>query len=210
MDGGRRSNSPPAADGVQTAIEDKLPAGSQLAQLALRLLEHTSSWCSMVFKHLDSEFVRLTQVNISEEETLILLSEEVIIMFDRFRAIRRKRMDFTVNGNQVEYMARCIWITMKVHMVMDEFTQHGMKYNSSILAAFMRFLTKVTGGNAAAGVGGSVAALENKLKNIDLIIKELKKDATAVTSRSTSASTAAEDTKKSLIRLYQANPTLKK
>jgi hypothetical protein len=54
----------------------------------------------------------------------------------------------------------------------------------------MRFLTKVTGGNAVAGVGGSVAALENKLK--------------------TSASTAAEDAKKSLIRLYQANPTLKK
>ena len=44
------------------------------------------------------------------------------------------------------------------------FTQHGMKYNSSILAAFMRFLTKVTGGNVAAGIGSSVAALENKLK----------------------------------------------
>ena len=68
----------------------------------------------------------------------------------------------------------------------------------------------MTGGKAVAGIGGSVAALENKLKNIDLIINELKKDATAVTSRSTSASTAAEDTKKSLIRLYQANPTLKK
>jgi hypothetical protein len=163
-----------------------------------------------VFKHLDLEFVRLTQVNIFEEETLILLLEEVIIMFDRFHAIRRKRMDFRVNGNQVEYMARCIWITMKVHMVMDEFTQHGMKYNSSISAAFMRFLTKVTGGNAVAGVGGSVAALENKLKNIDLVIKELKKDATAVASRSTSASTATEDAKKSLIKLYQANPTLKK
>ena len=110
-----------------TTIEDKLPAGSQLAQLALHLLEHTSSWFSTVFKHLDSEFVRLTQVHISKKETLILLSEEVIIMFDRFHAIRRKRMDFTVNRNQVEYMARCIWITMKAHMVMDEFTQHGMK-----------------------------------------------------------------------------------
>ncbi len=48
-----------AVGGVRTAIEDKLPAGSQLAQLASRLLEHTSSWFSTVFKHLDSEFVRL-------------------------------------------------------------------------------------------------------------------------------------------------------
>ena len=48
---------------------------------------------------------------------------------------------------------------------MDEFTANGMKYNSTISAAFMRFLTKVTGGNAAAGMAGTVAALENKLKN---------------------------------------------
>ena len=72
-----------------------------------------------------------------------------------------------VNGSRVEYLARCIWISMQVHMVMDEFTQNGMKYNSSISASFMHFLTKVTGGNAAAGVAGSVASLENKLKNLN-------------------------------------------
>ncbi len=122
------------ADGVQTAIEDKLLAGSQLGKLALCMLEHTLAWFSTVFKHLDAEFVCLTQVNISEEETLILLSEEVIIMFDRFHPIQRKRMDFMVNGSWVEYLARCIWISMQVHMVMDEFTQNGMKYNSLISA----------------------------------------------------------------------------
>ncbi len=90
-----------AAAGVRTAVEGKLPEGSQLSQLALRMLEHTLSWFSMDFKHLDVEFIGLTQVHISEEETLILLSEEVIIMFDRFHAIRWKRMDFVVNGLRV-------------------------------------------------------------------------------------------------------------
>jgi len=60
-----------AADGVRTSIEDKFPHGSRLRQLALCMLEHTINWFSTVFKHLDSEFVRLTQVNISEDETLI-------------------------------------------------------------------------------------------------------------------------------------------
>jgi hypothetical protein len=69
-----------AAAGIRMAVEDKLPEGSQLSQLALRMLEHTLSWFSTVFKHLDVEFTQLTQVHISEEETLILLSEEVIIM----------------------------------------------------------------------------------------------------------------------------------
>jgi hypothetical protein len=130
-------------------------------------------------------------------------------MYDHFHAIWRKRMDFMVNGSRVEYLARCIWITMQVHMVTDEFTQNGMKYNSSISAAFMR-LTKVTGGNAAAGVAGLVAALENKLKNLNNTLKEVKKDAAAASTRATTASNAAEDAKTKLAKLYQANPTLKK
>ncbi len=191
-------------------MEDKLPEGSQLSQLALRMLEHTLSWFSMVFKHSDMKFTRLTQVHISEEEMLILLLEEVIIMFDRFHAIRRKRMDFMVNGSRVEYMVRCIWIFMQVHMVMEEFTANGMKYNPSLSAAFMRFLTKVTGGNAAAGVAGSVALLDSKLKNLKNPLKELKKEAAAASAHATTANNAAEDVKGKLTKLYQANSSLKK
>jgi hypothetical protein len=162
-----------AADGVCTTAEDKLPAGSQLSQLALRMIEHTLNWYATVFKHLDAEYTRLTQVNISKEETLILLSEEVIIMFDRFHAIWSKRMDFSVNGSQVEYMVRCIWISMQVHMVMDKFTLNGMKYNSSISTAFMCFLTKVTGSNASAGMAGSMAQLDAKMKSLEAMFKEV-------------------------------------
>jgi hypothetical protein len=199
-----------AADGVRTAIEGKLPAGSQLGQVVLRMLEHTLAWFSTVFKHLDADFVCLTQVHISKEETLILLSEEVIIMFDHFHAIQRKRMDFLVNGSRVEYLARCIWITMQVHMVMDEFKQNRLKYNSSISAAFMQFLMKITGGNEAAGVARSVAALKNKLKNLNNTLKEVKKEAAAATTRATTANNAAEDAKGKLTKLYHANSTLKK
>ncbi len=131
-------------------------------------------------------------------------------MFDRFHAIRRERMDFMVNGSRVEYLARCIWISMQVHMVMDEFTQNGMKYNFSISAAFMRFLTKVTDGNVAAGVAGSVASLKNKIENLNYTLKEVKKEAAAATTRATTANNSAKDAKTKLTKLYQANPTLKK
>jgi hypothetical protein len=75
------------ANGVQMTIKDKLPTGSQLGQLALRMSEHTLSWFSTAFKHFDSEFVCLTQVNILGEDTFILLSEKVIIMFDCFHMV---------------------------------------------------------------------------------------------------------------------------
>ena len=99
---------------------------------------------------------------------------------------------------------------MEVHMVMDEFTANGMKYNSTISAAFMRFLTKVTGGNAAAEVAGIVASLESKLKNLDNTLKEVKKEVVAAASRATSATNAAKDAKKSIMKLYQVNTSLKK
>ena len=95
-------------------------------------------------------------------------------------------------------------------MVMDEFTANGMKYNSTISAAFMCFLTKVTGGNPAAGVAGTVASLDLKLKNLDNTIKEVKKEAVGATSRATAANNVAEDASKSTKKLYQANTTLKK
>ena len=131
-------------------------------------------------------------------------------MFDCFHTIRRKRMDFMVNGPRVEYMVRCIWISMQVHMVMEKFTATGMKYNPFLSAAFMRFLPKVTGGNAAAGVAGSMASLDSKLKNLKNSLKELKKEAAAASAHATTANNAAEDVKGKLTRLYQANLSLKK
>jgi hypothetical protein len=196
--------------GVWMAVEDKLPEGSLLSQLAIGLLEHTLQWFLTVFKHLDAKFTRLTKVKILEEETLILLSEEVIIMYNRFHAIRCKHMDFMVNGLCVEYMVWCIWIVMQVHMVMDEFTQDRIKYNLALSAAFVCFLTKVTGGNAAAGVAGSVTSLDAKLKNLDSALKDVKKEAVAASAHATTANNSADNVKGKITKLYQLNTTLKK
>jgi hypothetical protein len=125
-----------AADAVCTMIADRLSAGSQLAQLVQMMLEHTQRWLLTVHKHLDAELTKLMQMNILEEEALILLSEDVIIMFDCFYAIRHKRMDFVVKGSRVEYMVWCIWILLQVHMAMDDFVKDGLKYNLAISAAF--------------------------------------------------------------------------
>jgi hypothetical protein len=109
-----------STDGVQTAIKDKLPAGSQLGQLALRMLDHRLSWFLTKFNHLDSEFVHLTQVNISEEDTLILLSEEVIIMLDRFPRFDARgwtlwSMDCSIWIAAFGFLCRFIWSWMSSH-----------------------------------------------------------------------------------------------
>jgi hypothetical protein len=68
-------------------------------------------------------------------------------MFDCFYTIRHNRMDFTVKSVRFEYMVWCIWLAMQVHMAMDKFVKDGMKYNSTISAAFVWFFTKQSGSN---------------------------------------------------------------
>ena len=66
----------------------------------------------------------------------------------------------------------------------------------------MHSLTKVT--------GGTVASLDFKIKNLDALIKEVKKEAAAANSRATASNNTAEDAKKNLKKLYQTNASLKK
>ena len=94
-------------------------------------------------------------------------------------------------------MVHCLWITLNTHMKMEAFIKSGIKFDPLISASFIRFLTKQTGSNVAADVGGKLKALEVKMT------KQIKEAETA----------AAVPGKKALNKidsLYQKNPTLTK
>ena len=63
------------------AIESKLPGGSKLRLLALNMVDRTYNWYVDLHRHLDAELVRLTQMKLDSEALLVLLLEEVIIMY---------------------------------------------------------------------------------------------------------------------------------
>ena len=87
------------------------------------MVERTNLWIHAVHRHLDEELGKLTQMGIPEGEVLVLLSEEIIIMFLMIHDIRKQRMEFTLKGKHVEYMVRCIWLTLQAHAVMDGFVK---------------------------------------------------------------------------------------
>ena len=64
----------------------------------------------------------------------------------------------------------------EVHGILDGFVRNRLKYDPTISASLVRFLTKKTGSNVLAGIGGKLKTLEDKLK------KEIKKLATLVRS----------------------------
>ncbi len=67
----------------KTWVADKLPPNGKLAPLALKMTDKMVEWISKVHKHLDAELLKLTQQHITDEDALILLSEEVITIFSR-------------------------------------------------------------------------------------------------------------------------------
>lgn len=207
-----------SAEIARVWVGDKLPGGGRLAPLALKMIDRSVEWIFTVHKHLDMELTKLTQQHIAQEEALILLSEEMIIMYTRIHAIRKSRMEFVASSsNKVDYMVRCIWVTCQVHRVMQEFIQGGLKYNSTIGTAFIRFLTKQTGSNVASGVGGQLKAHTDLLATMKGTVhsaaeaaKEATKTAKEALTRASTANTTADAAKNTLAGLFTKNTTLKR
>ena len=175
-------------------------------------------WISKVHKHLDAELLKLTQQHITAEDALILLSEEVIIMFSRIQTEHMQWMEFVAShANKVDYMRRCIWITLQVHQVMQEFVQGGLQSNSTIATAFMHFLVKTLAGNAAGGGGGQLKTLTDKVEKLQTaaatattVSKDALKDCKEALTRACMANTHTNTAKNTVNVIYAKNPTLKR
>jgi hypothetical protein len=117
----------------------------------------------------------------------------------------------------VDYMTRCIWITLQVHRVMQEFVQGGLQSNSTIVTAFMHFLVKTLAGNTAGGGGGSLKTLTDKVEKLQTAVatattvsKDALKDSKEALTRASMANTHADNAKNALNAVYTKNPTLKR
>ncbi len=221
MDGRRKEIENLAANAAaiaKTWVGDKLPVDGRLAPLALKMIERYVKWIHTVHKHLDTEYMKLIQQHIAEEEALILLSEQVIIMYQQIQQVQSQWMEFMLTkGSKVAYMARCIWITCQVHQVMQDFVAGGLKNNPAISTAFVCFLTKQTSANIASGVNGqiktltdAVAMLKGSVSAATTAAKEATQAAKEANARATTANTNADAAKNGLNALYSKNSNLKR
>ena len=100
MDGRRNKNETSTATFPEIAhgwIYDKLSVGGKVAPLALKMVPH----CPQAPGH---GTVKAHSAHISKEESLILLLEEVIIMYAWIHNIQKHTMEFTTHVNKVDYM----------------------------------------------------------------------------------------------------------
>jgi hypothetical protein len=140
---------------VIASINGRLPVGSKLQQLALLLVELSVSWYVELHRHLDNDLQRLTQMGLEKEAVLVLLSEEIIILFTLIHNVRKKGQEFSTSTDPKTFMVQWIWLTLECHSAMEAEIRNGISSSGAINSAFVRFLTNQLAVMSKSGGGGT-------------------------------------------------------
>ena len=132
-------------------IEDHLPEG-KLKRIAESMLAKVNTFYLKLHQFLDGDLQKLVGAGLTEDAVLTLLSNYVIVIFDNFFKLRQKLREFvsTDKVQRLSYQQRIIWVTLQVHQEMAEFLEGGgFSNNSSLNAAYVRFITEEHGKNSS-------------------------------------------------------------
>jgi hypothetical protein len=132
----------------------------------MTLGSRSHDWWGYVSKFLDDELLTLEQWGIPDEKVYILVCDEMQIIFRKLFEKRMKMQVFSTGRDPLVYMARCIYITMQAHMVMDEFLDLNFGTHVLISSLFTRFLAEQTGANFASGVAKSIEELKKEIAGV--------------------------------------------
>jgi hypothetical protein len=168
---------------VLASIDAQLARGSVLHALALHLVERTTSWNVELHRHIDSELNRLTQMGLNKDAVLVLLTEEVLILFKLVHNVRKTGQAFSMSTDPKDFMLQCLWVTLGCHAAMEEGVKNGISTNGAINSAFVSFLTeavtKVTGGSVDSKLENWKTTLERKVNEAVEMAKQAKTNAAA-------------------------------
>ena len=131
-------------------------------------------------------------------------------MFSLVHNIRKKGLEFSLVCDPLEYMVRCIWLTIEIYGVMEEMIKHGISANSAINAAFVRFLTKqvaVTAGTTGSKADGKAESWRQKV-SADMV--KAMTVATEAKNIANGAQVLANRAREDVKNLYVKNKDIKK
>ena len=170
-----------ARERCDTYIRETLPSG-KWRDIALRASSDSQAFIVELFQHLDEELTKCMQLKIPEAQSLILISDQLKIVYDELYE-RRKHVIARADCAKAEVCATCFKATMDAHALMQEFRKAKFKHHHLISAVFVHFLTKQMGENTSAGVSAKLQEMEKSIKQMDASIENAKKISTQCDSK---------------------------
>jgi hypothetical protein len=144
-----------------------------------------------VMAYIHNDLERLRQFGIPEKDCLVLVSEQLRIIFDQTFSKRMHMPELSTENDKFEYAAQIAWHTLQAHAVMDDFsskkfTGHGLLGNT-----FIRFLARQLGASSAANLAEKLATLETQWKKqlkdcnkrVDEALESVKKSVAEIKKR---------------------------
>lgn len=187
---------------LKSYIQTNMKSGGDLSTLAKECMVATEEFVDALLTHIDDEISDLIEMKLKPTDCLGLVTSEIFQMQDKMAKERMMALEYTSDLKPVDYMTRTVWVTLRCHMIMDEYLQDGIKNHYAIASSFIRFLTAQTGSNSAAGVRSEMT------KEFSAVRKEIKGAETAAASAGSKANqaiTAANETANKLTKAMQKN-----
>ena len=149
-----------------TAYVSRYTKSGPLQEVCMEMIRTSQRFWTAFYDYLNNDLERLIQFGIAEKECLVLISEQMKIVFEQVFAKRMMMPEFSVPPDEkvpIEYAAQIFYFTLQAHSAMDDFmakkfTGHGLLGNT-----FIRFLARQCGNTSVAGFEKRVERLEKDL-----------------------------------------------
>jgi len=187
---------------LKSYIQANMGNGGELADLAKECMVATEEFVDQLLTHIDDELSDLIGMKLKPADCLGLVTSEIYQMLDKMSKERMLAFEYTADQKPIDYMSRSLWVTLRCHMIMDEYVKDGIKNHYAIANSFIRFLTQQSGSNSAAGVRSDMT------KEFEEVRKEIKgAEGAAATagSKANQAITSAQEVANKLNKAIQKN-----
>ena len=144
-------------------VEDNLASGTYRDH-CIRSADYTFDFLQSLITHIDDEMSMLTSIGMPEKEVLLLLSHQVVQIFDDLYSFRQLATNVDPS-NKTVVAARYAWVSFQA---LDKMQEYGkcIRAHPGIIGTFVRFLTRMTAESSAGGMKSKLTALDEKIKKL--------------------------------------------
>lgn len=146
-----------------------------LREMCLEMIRISQRFWTAFFDYLNNDLERLIQFGIVEKECLVLVSEQMQIVFEQVFVKRMLMPEFSLFPGMkvpVEYAAQICHFTLHAHSAMLDFTDKKFTGHGLLGKTFIRFLARQCGNSTSAALLKRLEGVEGSIKNLNKRVEE--------------------------------------
>jgi hypothetical protein len=146
-----------------------------LQQLAMTMGHNVRNFMTGLFNFSHNDLEKLLQMNISEKECLLLVSDQWKIIFGQIYKKRMLMMSFSPLTEPMDYAANYLYHSLAAHEVMNDFLSKGFSGHGLLGNSFVRFLACHIGATSVTTIDKKVGGLESRVGSLETTVANSNK-----------------------------------